>query len=91
MPWVTIRYPSQEREEVLCIASGNRMHHRILGVHIHDATQVHPFPAAIREQLGLASSRRPLGGDGGVQLNARLIGKEDRFLRLLLQEFFLDR
>lgn len=88
---VTIRYPSQKRYEVLCISFGNLVHHRILGVHIYNATQVHPFPGAVREQLRLASSRRPLGGDGGVQLNARFIGKEDRFLRLLIQEFFLDR
>ena len=79
---VAIRHPLQKSDEAFCISFGNFLNSGIHGVYIDDTTKVNTFSGTVREQLGLASFRRPLGSNGRIQLNACFIRKKNCFIRL---------
>jgi hypothetical protein len=87
---IDIRYPLQERYETFCVSFRNLLNHSVHGIYINNAAKVNTLPRTVREQLGLASFRRPLSGNGRVQLNTRLIRKKKSFVRLFILDFFLN-
>jgi len=86
---VTFLYQVHDRYESFSISFGDSLNDGIHGVDINYAAQVNALPCTIRRQQGLASLGRPLGGNSRIQLNPRFIRKKDRFIRLLILEFFL--
>ena len=86
---VTFLYQVHGRYEDLRISSGDSLNNGIHGVDINYAAQVNALSSTVRGQQGLASLGGPLGGNSRVQLNARFIRKKNRFIRLLILEFFL--
>ena len=86
---VTFLYQVHSRYEDSRISFGDSLNDGIHGVDINYAAQVNALPCTARRQQGLASLGRPLGGNSRIQLNARFIRKKNRFIRLLILEFFL--